>query len=171
MAINKMNPLMEQIRKAFPEKLQSLYSVSPEEASDKQVYQVLSSIIVEILGKKRQSFINHTHSVGGKQIYYLSMEFLMGRSLKTSLYNLELVDEVKEMLGDYGINLDKIYDNEPDAGLGNGGLGRLAACYLDALATTAHPAMGHSICYEYGIFQQKLEDGWQTELPDNWRSI
>ena len=168
MAINKMNPLMEQIRKAFPEKLQSLYSVSPEEASDKQVYQVLSSIIVEILGKKRQSFINHTHSVGGKQIYYLSMEFLMGRSLKTSLYNLELVDEVKEMLGDYGINLDKIYDNEPDAGLGNGGLGRLAACYLDALATTAHPAMGHSICYEYGIFQQKLEDGWQTELPDNW---
>ena len=168
MAINKMNPLMEQIRKAFPEKLQSLYSVSPEEASDKQVYQVLSSIIVEILGKKRQSFINHTHSVGGKQIYYLSMEFLMGRSLKTNLYNLELVDEVKEMLGDYGINLDKIYDNEPDAGLGNGGLGRLAACYLDALATTAHPAMGHSICYEYGIFQQKLEDGWQTELPDNW---
>ena len=169
MAIKKaVNPLMEQIKTAFPEKLQTLYSVSPEEASDKQVYQVLSSIIVEILGKKRQSFVNHTHSVGGKQIYYLSMEFLMGRSLKTSIYNLELADGIRAMLKDYGINLDKIYDNEPDAGLGNGGLGRLAACYLDALATTGHPAMGHSICYEYGIFQQKLEDGWQTELPDNW---
>lgn len=164
----KVNPLMEQIKKAFPEKLQTLYSVSPEEASDKQVYQVLSSIIVDILGRKRQSFVNHTHSVGGKQIYYLSMEFLMGRSLKTNIYNLELADDIGAMLKEYGINLDRIYENEPDAGLGNGGLGRLAACYLDALATTAHPAMGHSICYEYGIFQQKLEDGWQTELPDNW---
>ena len=80
----KTNPLIEQIKQEFPQKLQSLYSVTPEEASDKQVYQVLSSIIVEILGAKRQSFINHTHSVGGKQVYYLSMEFLMGRSLKTS---------------------------------------------------------------------------------------
>lgn len=168
MASKKANPLMDQIKTAFPEKLQTLYGVSPEEASDKQVYQVLSSIIVDILGKKRQSFVNHTHSAGGKQVYYLSMEFLMGRSLKTNLYNLELAEDVKDMLKGYGINLDKIYDNEPDAGLGNGGLGRLAACYLDALATTAHPAMGHSICYEYGIFQQKLEDGWQTELPDNW---
>lgn len=168
MVSKKVNPLMEQIKKIFPEKLQSLYSVSPEEASDKQVYQVLSAIIVEILGRKRQSFINHTHSVGGKQVYYLSMEFLMGRSLKTSIYNLELADDIRDMLKEYDINLDKIYDYEPDAGLGNGGLGRLAACYLDALATTAHPAMGYSICYEYGIFQQKLEDGWQTELPDNW---
>ena len=168
MANKKINPLMKSIREEFPRKLQLLYSVSPEEASDKQVYQVLSSIIVEILAAKRQSFINHTHSVGGKQVYYLSMEFLMGRSLKTSLYNLELADDVKAMLKEHDINLDKIYEHEPDAGLGNGGLGRLAACYLDGLATTGFPAMGHSICYEYGIFQQKLEDGWQTELPDNW---
>ena len=168
MATKKANPLMDRIKEEFPRKLQLLYSVSPEEASDKQVYQVLSSIIVEILGAKRQSFINHTHSVGGKQIYYLSMEFLMGRSLKTSIYNLELADGIKSMLKQYDINLEKIYDHEPDAGLGNGGLGRLAACYLDALATTGFPAMGYSICYEYGIFQQKLEDGWQTELPDNW---
>ena len=168
LANKKINPLMERIKEEFPRKLQLLYSVSPEEASDKQVYHVLSSIIVEILGAKRQSFINHTHSVGGKQIYYLSMEFLMGRSLKTSLYNLELADDIKSMLKQYDINLDKIYEYEPDAGLGNGGLGRLAACYLDGLATCEFPAMGHSICYEYGIFQQKLEDGWQTELPDNW---
>lgn len=168
MSEKKVNPLMEKIEQSFPEKLHALFNVTPEEASDKQVYQVLSSIIVDILGKKRQNFMNHTHSVGGKQIYYLSMEFLMGRSLKTSLYNLGLVDDVKAMLAHSGINLDKIYDQEPDAGLGNGGLGRLAACYLDGLATTAMPAMGHSICYEYGIFQQKLQDGWQTELPDNW---
>ena len=96
----KTNPLIEKIKQEFPQKLQSLYSVTPEEASDKQVYQVLSSIIVEILGAKRQSFINHTHSVGGKQVYYLSMEFLMGRSLKTSLYNLEIADEVRSMIAE-----------------------------------------------------------------------
>lgn len=168
MANRKENPLMAKIREDFPKKLQLLYSVSPEEASDKQVYQVLSTIIVEILEAKRQSFINHTHSIGGKQIYYLSMEFLMGRSLKTSIYNLELADDIAAMLKEYDINLDKIYDNEPDAGLGNGGLGRLAACYLDGLATQGFAAMGHSILYEYGIFQQKLLDGWQTEQPDNW---
>ena len=168
MSVKSTNPLMTKVKTDFLEKLKTQYNVAPEEASDKQVYQVLSSIIVEILKKKRQSFINHTNSVGGKQIYYLSMEFLMGRSLKTSIYNLELADDITDMLKEYGITLDKIYDNEPDAGLGNGGLGRLAACYLDALATQAHPAMGHSICYEYGIFQQKLEDGWQTEFPDNW---
>ena len=168
MATKKVNPLIDKIKEEFPRKLQLLYSVSPEEASDKQVYHVLSSMIVEILGAKRQSFVNHTNSVGGKQIYYLSMEFLMGRSLKTSIYNLELADGIKNMLKQYDINLDKIYEMEPDAGLGNGGLGRLAACYLDGLATMAFPAMGYSICYEYGIFQQKLEDGWQTELPDNW---
>ncbi|MCM1529040.1 MAG: glycogen/starch/alpha-glucan phosphorylase [Alistipes sp.] len=160
--------ILDKIKEDFPKKLQALYSVTPEEASDKQVYQVLSSVIVDILGAKRQSFINHTHSVGGKQIYYLSMEFLMGRSLKTSIYNLGIADEVRAMLKKHTINMDKVFEHEPDAGLGNGGLGRLAACYLDGLATTGFPAMGYSLCYEYGIFQQKLEDGWQTELPDNW---
>ncbi len=168
MAAKKTNPLMTKIKEEFPKKLQALYSVTPEEASDKQVYQVLSQIIVDILGAKRQSFINHTHSVGGKQVYYLSMEFLMGRSLKTSIYNLELADDIRAMLKEHTINMDKVFEYEPDAGLGNGGLGRLAACYLDGLATTGFPTMGYSICYEYGIFQQKLEDGWQTELPDNW---
>jgi len=167
-ANNTENELMQRIRTDFVEKLQGIYNVSPDEASDKQVYQMLSDVIVGILKKKRQTFINRTHSAGGKQIYYLSMEFLMGRSLKTSIYNLGVADEVRDMLDEFGINLDKIYDYEPDAGLGNGGLGRLAACYLDALATQGLPAMGHSICYEYGIFQQKLEDGWQTEFPDNW---
>ncbi|WP_288703888.1 glycogen/starch/alpha-glucan phosphorylase [uncultured Ruminococcus sp.] len=149
-------------------RLRTQFNVTPSEASDKQVYQALSAMIVEILREKRQSFINKCHSNGRKQIYYLSMEFLMGRSLKTNLYNLELVEDISKILGEYDINLDKIYEYEPDAGLGNGGLGRLAACYMDALATQAYPAMGYSICYEYGIFKQHLENGWQTELPDNW---
>ena len=124
--------------------------------------------MVEKLKHKRQHFVNKTNSVGGKSVYYLSMEFLMGRSLKTTLYNLELADDVRAILQDYHINLDNIFECEPDAGLGNGGLGRLAACYLDAMATQEIPATGHSICYEYGIFKQILEDGWQTEEPDNW---
>ncbi len=158
----------DKFKKSFIERLQAKFSVSPDEASDQQVYQVLSEMVVEVLKTKRRHFINQVHSAGKKQVYYLSMEFLMGRSLKTSLYNLEMVDGVKKILGEFDINLDKIYEYEPDAGLGNGGLGRLAACYLDGMATQAMPAMGHSICYEYGIFKQKLEDGWQTELPDNW---
>ncbi len=163
-----IKPEIAKIKESFIEKLKLQYNVSPDEASDKQIYQVLSSIVVGILKTKRQKFINKVHSDGKKQIYYLSMEFLMGRSFKTSLFNLEIAGEVEDMLKEYGIKLENIYENEPDAGLGNGGLGRLAACYLDALATQAYPAMGYSICYEYGIFKQQLEDGWQTELPDNW---
>ena len=157
-------PDMKKIKENFLNKLELQFNVEPSQASDK----ALSAIIVEELKKKRQKFINKVHSDGKKQVYYLSMEFLMGRSLKTSLYNLEIVKDVEKMLKEYDIRLDDIYEYEPDAGLGNGGLGRLAACYLDALATQAFPAMGYSICYEYGIFKQKLEDGWQTELPDNW---
>lgn len=161
-------PDMKKIKENFLNKLEIQFNVAPNQASDKQIYQALSAIIVEELKKKRQKYINKVHSDGKKQVYYLSMEFLMGRSLKTSLYNLEIVTDVEKMLKEYDIRLDDIYEYEPDAGLGNGGLGRLAACYLDALATQAFPAMGYSICYEYGIFKQKLEDGWQTELPDNW---
>mgnify|MGYP004590853165 FL=1 len=149
--------------------LSSDFNVTPDEASDTQLYKALSTVIVSILKQKRQRFISKAHSMGKKQVYYLSMEFLMGRSLKTSIYNLGLVDEVTSVLkDDFKANIERIYEYEPDAGLGNGGLGRLAACYLDGMATQGYPAMGYSICYEYGIFKQKIEDGWQTELPDNW---
>ena len=103
-----------------------------------------------------------------KEIYYLCMEFLMGRSLKNNLYNLDLTDTFKKALESFDVSLDKLYEKEPDAGLGNGGLGRLAACYLDGLATNGFQSMGYSIRYEAGIFKQKLVDGWQTELPDFW---
>ncbi len=156
------------LKQEFISTLRSHFNISPDEASDLQVYKALSSVIVDMLKKKRQRFINKAHSMGKKQVYYLSMEFLMGRSLKTSLYNLGIQNDVRDFLKEYDINIDKVYEYEPDAGLGNGGLGRLAACYLDGLATQAYPAMGYSICYEYGIFKQKIEEGWQTELPDNW---
>lgn len=158
----------EFIKKSFVEKLLRDFNVSPDEASDLQIYKALSAVIVDILREKRSSYLNKVNSIGQKQIYYLSMEFLMGRSLKTSLYNLEMVEDVREVMSGFSVDLDKIYNYEPDAGLGNGGLGRLAACYLDGLATTNHPATGYSICYEYGIFQQKIDEGWQEELPDNW---
>ncbi len=158
----------EAFKEEFLRTLQIESNVTPEEASDKQVYVAVSKVLAQYLRKKRRNFMTQTHSEGKKQVYYLSMEFLMGRSLKTNLYNLEMVKDVRAALKEYDINLDKIYDYEPDAGLGNGGLGRLAACYLDAMACQGIPAMGYTILYEYGIFKQKIENGWQTELPDNW---
>ncbi len=115
-----------------------------------------------------REFRADANNVNSKKIYYLSMEFLMGRSLKNNLYNLNLTKVFGDALKDFGIKLDTLYNCEPDAGLGNGGLGRLAACYLDGLATQGYYGMGYSILYECGIFKQKLIDGWQTELPDFW---
>lgn len=163
-----MSKQFDKVKQEFLSRLSAQFNVTPNEASDKQIYTALSSVICDLMRAKRQKYINHVNSIGQKQVFYLSMEFLMGRSLKTNLHNLEIADDVAKMLKQYDVNLDRIYDYEPDAGLGNGGLGRLAACYLDGLATTGYPATGHSICYEYGIFRQHLEDGWQTELPDNW---
>lgn len=157
-----------QLKKMLIEVLENDFRITPDMASDTQIYKALSLIIVDHLKEKRSKFMIKTNSQGRKQVYYLSMEFLMGRSLKTSLHNLGISEITEEMLSEFGIKLESICENEPDAGLGNGGLGRLAACYLDALATCELPATGYSICYEYGIFKQKIEDGWQTELPDNW---
>ena len=158
----------EELKKQFLDIIKNDFQTTPEDATDQQVYEAISTIVVNILKAKRRKFTLKTQSEGKKKVYYLSMEFLMGRSLKTSIYNLEMVDQTTEMLKELGISINSIYEQEPDAGLGNGGLGRLAACYLDALAADGYHATGYSICYEYGIFKQKLEDGWQTELPDNW---
>ena len=156
------------IKTAVVSTLHDQYNVTPENASDKQFYEALSGYIVSLLKEKRRVFEREMNSKGKKQVYYLSMEFLMGRSLKTSLSNLGLIDSAKSALKDLGVVLENLYELEPDAGLGNGGLGRLAACYLDGLATQEYLATGYSILYEYGIFRQKIEDGWQIELPDNW---
>ncbi len=158
----------EELKRQLAGILEFDFRTDSKNATDAQIYRALSSIVVNYLKEKRHNFMREVNSQGKKQVYYLSMEFLMGRSLKTSLYNLGMEKEAAVALADWGIKLDRIFDEEPDAGLGNGGLGRLAACYMDGLATCDYPATGYSIRYEYGIFKQKVVDGWQTELPDNW---
>lgn len=149
-------------------KLSHFMGVSPEEATDEQYYKAIALILRDMMSQGRAEFSEEADKAGTKKIYYLCMEFLMGRSLKNNLYNLNLTDVFESVLSDYGVKLENLYACEPDAGLGNGGLGRLAACYLDGLATQGYPARGYSILYEAGIFKQKLVDGWQTELPDFW---
>ena len=149
-------------------KLSHFFGVTPEEANYEQFYKAIAMITRDMLRQGRHEFEKRCEESGSKRVYYLCMEFLMGRSLKNTLYNLNLTSVMEAALKDFGIKLDKLYDCEPDAGLGNGGLGRLAACYLDALATDGYLGMGYSILYEYGIFKQKLVDGWQTEMPDFW---
>jgi starch phosphorylase len=149
-------------------KLSHFFGVSPDEATYEHYYKAIALILKDMMMQGRKEFHNESKTSDSKKIYYLCMEFLMGRSLKNNLYNLNLTRTMESALKDFGIKLDKLYDCEPDAGLGNGGLGRLAACYLDGLATQGYFAKGYSILYEYGIFKQKLVDGWQTELPDFW---
>ena len=149
-------------------KLAHYFGVTAEEASYEHYYKAIALIVREMMMQGRKDFYEQHKKSDSKKVYYLCMEFLMGRSLKNNLYNLNLTNTFESALKDFGIKLEKLYDCEPDAGLGNGGLGRLAACYLDGLATDNYYATGYSIMYEYGIFRQKLVDGWQTELPDFW---
>jgi len=149
-------------------KLSHNLGVTPEQASDELFYKASVMALLDIMNERRTNFRNSVNEQEAKQVYYLSMEFLMGRSLKNNLYNLELTDTMQKALAKFHVKLDKLYDFEPDAGLGNGGLGRLAACFLDGLSSGSYPAMGYCIRYELGIFKQKLVDGWQTELPDFW---
>lgn len=149
-------------------KIQRYFGCSPVEATNEQLYKVVAMVVRDRLLNKLSDFHRKRKETGAKKVYYLCMEFLVGRSLKNNLYNLGLTDTVSQVLKEYGCYLESLYKLEPDAGLGNGGLGRLAACFMDSLATLAYPATGFSIRYEYGLFKQKLIDGWQTELPDVW---
>ncbi|MBU3806562.1 MAG: glycogen/starch/alpha-glucan phosphorylase [Candidatus Fournierella pullistercoris] len=150
------------------EELNSDYGTTLDVASNQQIYRALASIARRMMSDAHKRFQSRAYGSDAKQVYYLCMEFLMGRSLKTSLFNLDLNEVAEQVLSDAGIKLDSIYEEEPDAGLGNGGLGRLAACYLDGMATTGIAGTGYSILYEYGIFKQKIVDGWQQEKADNW---
>ena len=149
-------------------KLSHNFGVIPTEATDEHYYKAIALILRDMMSHEYATFTNATESQNKKTVYYLCMEFLMGRSLKNTLYNLGLTDVMTKALQGLNIKIENIYEQEPDAGLGNGGLGRLAACFLDGLATQDYPAMGYSLRYEFGIFRQKLVDGWQTELPDRW---
>lgn len=155
-------------KKLIEGKLSRYFGVIPSEASSDQIYKAVVMSVRDIMLEMRQRFHIETKAAKAKRVYYLCMEFLMGRSLKNSVFNLGVGEAFEGALKDYGTTLADLYELEPDAGLGNGGLGRLAACFLDALATGDYPAMGFSIRYEYGLFKQKIIDGWQTELPDIW---
>ena len=157
-----------EFEKLLKDKLMSECNVTLDTASADQIYRCLAGVTRQIMSDKQKRFQSKTLGEGKKQVYYLCMEFLMGRSLRTSLFNLGLNEVAESVLADADIKIDTIYDREPDAGLGNGGLGRLAACYLDGMATDCIPGTGYSILYEYGIFKQKIVDGWQQETADNW---
>ena len=158
----------KEFAKILQDKLTSEYGVDLSVASHQQIYRALALICRQMMSENHKKFQSRAIGTGSKQVYYLCMEFLMGRSLKMSLFNLGLNDAAQKALAEADISLDSIYEEEPDAGLGNGGLGRLAACYLDGMATTSICGTGYSILYEYGIFKQKIVDGWQQETADNW---
>ena len=157
-----------EFEKLLKDKLMSECNVTLDMASADQIYRCLAMITRQIMSDRQKQFQSKILGEGKKQVYYLCMEFLMGRSLLSSLFNLGLNEVAESVLADADVKIDTIYEQEPDAGLGNGGLGRLAACYLDGMATDCIPGTGYSILYEYGIFKQKIVDGWQQETADNW---
>ncbi len=148
--------------------LASYFGVKPEDASKGQLYRATCMAVRDILTRTRVNFKKKVREQNAKQIYYMSMEFLLGRSLRNNLFNMGIAEEVEKALKGFGADLNELYSFEPDAGLGNGGLGRLAAAYMDALTSLDYPASGFSILYDYGIFKQVIVDGWQLEQPDEW---
>ena len=144
-----------------------------EKADNDELYKAAAYVVNDQLIEKRIEFNDRRSEIekvspDRKKICYICMEFLMGQSLKNNLYNLGETEIVESIMKKRGVSMQDIYDCEPDAGLGNGGLGRLAACFMDALAAGGYDATGYSLCYQYGLFRQKIVDGWQVELPDNW---
>ena len=157
------------------EKIQSVvaakFACDAEDATVRQMYESVVAMVVQELSRRRKAGHKKVSEQEAKKVYYMSMEFLIGRSLKNNLYNMGIEEDVRAVLKDLNVDLEQLYDMEPDAGLGNGGLGRLAACYLDSLTACDYPATGFSIRYEFGIFKQVIIDGWQMEFPDNWLEL
>ena len=156
----------DEVRSAIEDKLCAHFGVTGGEATDAQLFQATAIVIREIMSRLLVAE-DPRHAV--KEVHYMSMEFLMGRSLMKNAFNLGISEAVTGALEDMGRNASDIFEAEPDAGLGNGGLGRLAACYMDSMSTLGLEATGYSICYELGIFKQKFTNGKQTEVADDWR--
>ncbi len=159
---------VETLKRAFADNLFFIQGKYDSIATPKDYYMALSYTMRDRLLQRWLKTMKTYAEQNVKQVYYLSAEFLMGRHLGNSLINLDIYDNVKQAMAESGLNLEEILEMEPDPGLGNGGLGRLAACFLDSLATLEIPAMGYGIRYEFGIFHQSIQDGWQVEIPDKW---
>ncbi len=158
----------EYFKNDFVQRCVGKYGRDPEKLSYNELYDVLGTIIRDYANVDSKTCKELTSTGGKKQLIYFSMEFLMGRELSTNLYNMGILDEVREALKELNIDFDKLKEEEPDAGLGNGGLGRLAACFMDSIASLGLPGHGNCIRYEYGFFRQKIRNGRQEEYPDTW---
>ena len=145
-----------------------MFGCALQDATEKQVYRAVCALCRIALEEKRAAFTKQVRETSQKQVYYMSMEFLVGTSLRNNLYNLGMLEQMDELLRQKGFSLAHLCQMEPDAGLGNGGLGRLASCYMDSATGMRYPVTGFSIRYEFGIFRQKIVDGWQMEFPDDW---
>ena len=154
--------------KNVKENVKQLFRKTLDEASNQEVFQAVSYAVKDVIIDQWLATQKEFDRVDPKMVYYMSMEFLMGRALGNNLINLTAYKEVKEALEEIGFDLNVIEDEEPDPALGNGGLGRLAACFMESLATLGYPAYGCGIRYRYGMFKQKIKDGFQVEVPDNW---
>ncbi len=160
--------LKESLKLRFVNAAHIMWGRDLDELTENEIYQTVAAVAKMVISenwiKTNKAYMEREE----KQIYYFSIEFLMGRLLKSNLINLGIEDAIKEVLSDFKLNLDKVYEEEPDAGLGNGGLGRLAACFIDSMAAHHLPGHGCSIRYQYGLFEQKIINGNQVEIPDNW---
>ncbi len=166
-----MNLKKDEFKKLLESESLRSYGCSLSEASKIQVYKTLCTVLRDILAEMRKNFEDEVTSKEKKQVYYMSMEFLVGTSLHNNLFNMGLESKAKSILSEIGVSLSDLYEMEPDAGLGNGGLGRLASCYMDSMTSLSLPGTGFSIRYEFGIFRQRIVDGWQMEFPDDWLSL
>ena len=162
------NNTVEQFKETIKHHLLSFQGRDPEWAGSDDTYRALSYALRDVLMEKWINTQKTFYADNKKRVYYLSLEFLVGRSLGNALINMGLMGEVAEALEQLGYDLETLREMEEDAALGNGGLGRLAACFMDSIATMKIPAYGYGICYNYGLFQQKIIDGYQVESPDNW---
>ena len=157
-----------QFIKDVQDNVKNLYRKTIKEATQQEIFQAVSFTVKDVIIDEWLATQRSFDKQDPKMVYYMSMEFLMGRALGNNLINLKAYKQVKEALEEMGLNLDVIEDQEPDPALGNGGLGRLAACFMESLATLGYAAYGCGIRYRYGMFKQKIKDGFQVEVPDNW---
>ena len=161
----------ETLKEAIVQKLRLNYGCTEQQATDGEMMKACAMVLRDIMAEHGVQTREETAHEGKRKVHYLSLEFLMGRSLMKNAFNLALLEPLTAAIGELGFKAADIFDMEPDAGLGNGGLGRLAACYLDSMTTLEIPATGYSICYELGIFKQKIVEGQQVELPDDWMQL